>query len=196
MADTPSKIHYPTGADFFQPHVDMEALARSVSHIVPVANTTERNAVADAFQPSLMRPLYVNRADTGALECNDGNGWQYLVRSYRLTGSAVFTPGSFGPLLNATADVIQGADGQPQTVILNVRIGGPHEPVNTGGQSTPVGTVAAPIRPADLQPVSISAGSNGAQATLSSGGDLNIRWTSAFLPNQLNLSFLASYPIR
>src|SRR5690625_1543834 len=79
MAETPSKIHYPTNADTFDPAGDMESLARSVTHIVPVANVTERNAIANAFNPTPDRPLYVDRADTGTLERNNGSGWE--VRS-------------------------------------------------------------------------------------------------------------------
>lgn len=75
MAETPSKIHYPTNADTFDPAGDMETLARSVSHVVPVDNAAERNAIADAYNPSAGRPLFVYRADTGNLERTAGSGW-------------------------------------------------------------------------------------------------------------------------
>src|SRR5690625_1004136 len=86
MAETPSKIHYPTNADDFDPAGDMEQLARTVTHIVPVANATERNAIADAFNPTPDRPLYVDRADTGTLERNNGSGWEVRAPAPAIAG--------------------------------------------------------------------------------------------------------------
>ncbi|HLS14137.1 MAG TPA: hypothetical protein VK095_06455 [Beutenbergiaceae bacterium] len=76
MAQTPTKILYPTNADNWDPAGDMEALARSVHHFVPVANASERNALANDYNPTPARPLYVDRADTGTLERNAGDGWE------------------------------------------------------------------------------------------------------------------------
>lgn len=78
MADTTSKIHYPTGEDLYQPHTDMDRLAHSIRHIVPVANTAERNALATEYNPTQGKPLYVDRADSGTVERNVGSGWQQI----------------------------------------------------------------------------------------------------------------------
>ncbi|WP_127572796.1 hypothetical protein [Georgenia faecalis] len=75
MALTPTKLHYPTGSDSFQPHVDIEALARSAVTIVPVANATEAAALAAAYGPTPSKPLFVRRIDTGVIYENAGSGW-------------------------------------------------------------------------------------------------------------------------
>lgn len=86
MAETTSKVHYPTGEDLYQPHTDMEKLARSIRHIVPVANATERNSLATEYNPTAEKPLYVDRADTGALERNAGDGWAQLYPPTAIAG--------------------------------------------------------------------------------------------------------------
>jgi len=80
MAQTATKLEYPTGQDPFQPHRDMKRLAESAGVIVPVANRAEADAVADVFQPAPNKPLYVDRQDTATLERNRGDGWVAFAR--------------------------------------------------------------------------------------------------------------------
>src|SRR5690625_714092 len=109
MAETPTKIHYPTNADTFDPAGDMESLARSVTHIVPVDNASERNALADAYGPTPERPLFVYRADTIDLEYNAGDGWHSFIRRRwpvavgNVTGA--WTPEGASGTIDATGNI-------------------------------------------------------------------------------------------
>lgn len=69
---------------------------RSNAVIKNVANITERNAyeqdMRDAgYPPTTERPLYVDRADNGALERNRGTGWETMVDN-TLLSSAMNNP--------------------------------------------------------------------------------------------------------
>lgn len=65
MATTPTGLDVPAGTDLFDPDGDMRALGASLSSriIVPVPNTTARNALAALLAPTPANPLYVDRAD-------------------------------------------------------------------------------------------------------------------------------------
>lgn len=107
MAATETKLEYPTGADLFQPHRDIENLARSATVIVPVANRAEADAIASSFNPSPSKPLYVDRADTGALERNSGNGWVRYGRASSFHARSLTATKS---LPNATYDWLGAMD--------------------------------------------------------------------------------------
>jgi hypothetical protein len=65
---TAGGIVYPIGGDEFDPAGDMQEQAESIDPrlIYPVANLTERAALAAALAPTASRPLYVHRADAPA----------------------------------------------------------------------------------------------------------------------------------
>lgn len=90
MAQTATKIEYPTGQDPFQPHRDMKRLAESAPVIVPVADRSEADEVATILAPTAQTPLFVNRADTGDIERYDGTTWA-TFRAYDDTGYHDFT---------------------------------------------------------------------------------------------------------
>jgi hypothetical protein len=85
MATNPLGLEYPEGADAFQPHTDIQALADSARGrvIVPVASEAVRDALETALPPSTAEPLYVFRADAPAgreIEyTTDGTTWRTLV---------------------------------------------------------------------------------------------------------------------
>jgi hypothetical protein len=85
MATNPLGLEYPEGADSFQPHTDIQALADSARGrvIVPVASEAERDALETALPPSTSLPLYVFRADAPVgreIEyTTDGTTWRTLV---------------------------------------------------------------------------------------------------------------------
>mgnify|MGYP007112216705 CR=1 FL=1 len=68
MATNDLGVAFPTGADEFAPHLDIEGLADSMAGriVVPVPNVTARDALAAAVSPSPSEPLYVHRADAPA----------------------------------------------------------------------------------------------------------------------------------
>lgn len=78
-------VNVPVGTDSFDPAGDMTALADSLAGriVVPVANTTERNALASSLAPSSSAPLIVYRADapSGAeIEITEnGSDWRTLL---------------------------------------------------------------------------------------------------------------------
>src|SRR5690625_123320 len=103
MAQTATKIEYPTGQDPFQPHRDIKQLAESASGvIVPVANRAEGDAIADALNPTRNNPLYVDRADTGQMERNDGQGWQLIGLGQEETYTPQLTATETNPNLGST----------------------------------------------------------------------------------------------
>jgi hypothetical protein len=61
-------LYHPTGGDEFAPHLDIEAAVDSLAGriVVPVPNTTVRDALAASVSPSASEPLYVHRADAPA----------------------------------------------------------------------------------------------------------------------------------
>ena len=109
MAETPTKIYHPTNADTFDPAGDMESLARSITHIVQVDNAAERNAVADAYQPSTERPLFVYRADREQIEYTTGSGWhpvgsrRFVIGVGNVTGA--WTPEGASGVLDENGNI-------------------------------------------------------------------------------------------
>jgi hypothetical protein len=105
MATNDLGVAYPTGADEFAPHVDMEAMADSLHGriIVPVANETERDALSADVVPTASTPLYVHRADAAdgfKLEVNEGAGF------YSVSGASRFrfvTPTASGTLADGNS---------------------------------------------------------------------------------------------
>lgn len=73
-------------------------MIRSSSQIVSVAGETERNQVLAAWEDATgapvgpLNPCWVDRADTGALERNRGNGWESYSPDVD-SGSRTLTPG-------------------------------------------------------------------------------------------------------
>ncbi|MBD7949582.1 hypothetical protein [Oerskovia rustica] len=98
MATTPTGLIVPAGTDVFDPDGDLRTLAGSLDGrlIVPVANTTARDALAAAFTPSTAKPLLVYRSDAGTLECSVGGSgttaWTKLAgpRQYAAAGQTDF----------------------------------------------------------------------------------------------------------
>jgi hypothetical protein len=85
MATNPLGLEYPEGADSFQPHTDIQALADSARGrvIIPVASVAARDSLETALPPSASEPLYVFRADAPAGReveyTTDGTTWRALV---------------------------------------------------------------------------------------------------------------------
>lgn len=78
MASTETGVHYPSGTDEFAPHIDDQEQAESLNGriIAPVANVTDRNALAAALAPSASEPLFVKRADSAGFEyTTNGTKW-------------------------------------------------------------------------------------------------------------------------
>lgn len=75
-------IEVPGSPDMFDPDGDMRELGGSLEGriIVPVANTTERDALAGTITPTPAKPLYVHRADAPAFArlewTDDGSTWR------------------------------------------------------------------------------------------------------------------------
>lgn len=88
MASSEGGVTVPAGTDPFDPQGDMVALANSLKSriVVPVANTTERTALAAAisWSPSSEEPLRVNRADAAVGLRDeisyDGTSWTAVAR--------------------------------------------------------------------------------------------------------------------
>ena len=84
MGTTPGGLPFPDGSDEFDPSGDMQAGfdAADVGRIIPVANTTDRTALASALSPSSSKPLYVHREDANAgarIEVTeDGSEWNIV----------------------------------------------------------------------------------------------------------------------
>lgn len=78
-------VDVPAATDVFDPDGDMRALASSLAGriIVPVANVTERDALAASVSPTPSKPLYVHRIDAPSyarLEwTEDGSTWQSVL---------------------------------------------------------------------------------------------------------------------
>lgn len=125
MATNPLGLEYPEGADSFQPHTDIQALADSARGrlIIPVASVAARDSLETALPPSASEPLYVFRADAPAgreIEyTTDGTTWRTLVAagtSDQLVLSASPTPTSttnvtmpsldMAPVIRSTSDVL------------------------------------------------------------------------------------------
>lgn len=81
MATTPEGVYYPVPTDAYDPPGDIQKEAESLGGriIVPVANTTERNALAATVNPSPSKPLYVHRQNIAAGSkteyTEDGSRW-------------------------------------------------------------------------------------------------------------------------
>lgn len=77
-------IEVPAGGDAFNPQGDMVEMAASMDGriIVPVPNTTARDALAASLIPTVDKPLYVLRADAAPSPCvewSDGTRWHVLA---------------------------------------------------------------------------------------------------------------------
>jgi hypothetical protein len=123
MATTDTGVYYPIGSDEFAPHLDDQKQAESLTGrvIVPVANATARNDLAAQVSPSVERPLFVKRGDSGALEyTTDGQVWRTVggIESFTspaptggtFTASALLVAGTLATapvdrLVHATANV-------------------------------------------------------------------------------------------
>lgn len=74
-------IEVPASTDAFDPDGDIRSLGDSLAGriIVPVANVTERNALATTLSPTPSEPLYVHRADAPVYArtewTEDGSNW-------------------------------------------------------------------------------------------------------------------------
>ena len=87
----------PSGTDAFRPTADQRTMARSIRHIVYVANTTERSAVVAAMTaagnaPSITNPVYVHRGDAAGgreLEFSpDGTNWRTVPSRIDVAGAS------------------------------------------------------------------------------------------------------------
>jgi hypothetical protein len=130
MADNDLGIDVPASTDVFDPDGDMRAMGDSFAGriIVPVANTTERDALATTLSPSSSEPLYVHRADAPAPQrlewTEDGTTWHTPGGNPSAAGSGTtpaiaainttytkaitFPTGRFSvaPIVNARTDLI------------------------------------------------------------------------------------------
>src|SRR5690625_3214031 len=86
MAQTVTKLEFPTGQDPFQPHRDIKKLAESATVIVPVANRQEADDIANTLNPTPEEPLFVDRADNGHVEVNRGDGWNTIYPTAAIAG--------------------------------------------------------------------------------------------------------------
>lgn len=119
------KIRTPAGGDFYAISTDLRLMGESIRSIVPVANTTERDAVVSAMTaasrpPTTSNPLYVHRDDatTGMkLEYTvDGTNWHVL--GGRFGHDAISADGS------GNATITHGLGYAPTSVQLQVsRVG-------------------------------------------------------------------------
>lgn len=103
---TPEKVRTPAGSDPYNLTTDLRLMGESITSVVPVANTTERNALpgqlASAGRPvSNADPLYVHRSDApvGAqLEyTTDGSTWTTVGQQVGWTGIGYTQPGTQFP---------------------------------------------------------------------------------------------------
>lgn len=102
MATTPEKLTVPAGTDSFTPRQAFRDMANSVRSIVPVANSTDRDAVYDDMvsegrAPSVSNPLFVWRADTDTIERHNGTGWLRVGTAGDNTWSVPTLSGLGGP---------------------------------------------------------------------------------------------------
>jgi hypothetical protein len=125
MPLTPIGLNIPAGTDAFDPQVDFSDLAASLINrtIVPVANVTDRAAVATAIGPTATKPLVVIRANAPvykAIEYTfDGTNWYALAESATLPDPVTATSPATTNTIVATAwAVLPGGDLTTQLVLV------------------------------------------------------------------------------
>lgn len=156
MATNGIGAQYPTGADEFAPHLDIEGLADSLVGrvVVPVANSTAAAAVAAAVSPSASNPLYVHRADAPAgmrtEVTEDGSTWRPVGMTSWVGEAAVPTIAA-GSSANVNVPFPAGYFSIAPIVLVSIR--GSSQAIATNGSPTTSG-VACTVRNLQTAPLS------------------------------------------
>ena len=194
MAQTATKIAYPTGQDPFQPHRDMKALAESAKVIVPVANRAEADDIASVVGATPSDPLFVFRGDINAIEFHHGSGWESTgVRRRVLRDMDVFASLATGATLTSAEAVIDEVPGSGfATVALRASTTGLNR--EAGTQNTELGILKPELSPPGVVTAPGVILNGAAMLSISSpSGHLRLRWSATAGSGALYVS--ANYSI-